>query len=354
MLSAESIAQGTILVVDDLEENRDLLHRRLSRLGYAVRMADNGQSALEATATQQPLDLILLDIMMPGLNGIDVLHRLKASPATQHIPVIMLSSADQIETVVRCIKLGADDFLAKPFNETLLMARIESSLSKKRLRDQESAFLRRLQIEQETSERLLLNILPKPIAERLKQGEKIIADSFADATVLFSDFVNFTHLSSDTPPKELVGNLNEIFSAFDYLCEQQGLEKIKTIGDGYMAVSGVPTPNPDHAEAAAKLALAMQAETAGFAERVKQPFQIRIGLNSGPVVAGVIGARKFAYDLWGDNVNIAKHMEASAPPGGILVAQATYERLRDRHAFQPAQLVRVKGGVEMATYLLTP
>jgi CheY-like chemotaxis protein len=206
--------EGSILVVDDLEENRELLARRLSRLGYSVQAVESGERALETVAAN-PVDLILLDILMPGLDGIEVLRRLKADPTTRHIPVVMLSSADQVDTVVGCIKLGADDFLPKPFNATLLMARIESSLSKKRFRDQETAFVKRLQIEQDTSERLLLNILPQPIAQRLKEGQKTIADSYPDVTVLFSDFVDFTRLSTGISPGVLVGRLNAVFSAFD-------------------------------------------------------------------------------------------------------------------------------------------
>ena len=349
--AVEARKEGVILVVDDLEENRELLSRRLSRLGYSVHLAHSGQHALDFVAANA-VDLVLLDILMPELDGLEVLQRLKANPVTHHIPVIMLSSTDQIDTVVRCIKLGADDFLPKPFNATLLMARIESSLSKKRLRDKESAFLRRLQAEQDTSERLLLNILPKPIAERLKQGEKIIGDSFPEATVLFSDFVGFTQLSTRIGPKDLVGRLNEVFSAFDQLCERHGLEKIKMIGDAYMVVGGVPTPRDDHAEAVAELALAMQAEVARFAARDGQPFRMRIGFNTGPVVAGVIGTKKFAYDLWGDTVNLANRMEAHAPPGGILVTAPTYSRLRHRYSFKPGRVIRVKGKGAVLSYQL--
>jgi adenylate cyclase len=343
--------EGSILVVDDLEQNRELLSRRLTRLGYKVAVVDSGQRALDDVAAH-PVDLILLDILMPGLDGLEVLQRLKTSPHTEHIPVIMLSSADEIDTVVRCITLGADDFLPKPFNATLLMARIESSLSKKRLRDQEAAFLKRLQAEQETSERLLLNILPKPIADRLRQGEKVIADSFAEVTVLFSDFVDFSKASVGIPPRELVGRLNEVFSAFDRLCEHYGLEKIKMIGDGYMAVGGVPTPCANHAQAAADLALAMQQEVPRFAGAQGQPFQMRIGLSTGPVVAGVIGTRKFAYDLWGDTVNMAKRMETHAPPGGILVMPPTYERLRGTYSFAPGRAIQIKGTGDVLTYQL--
>ena len=346
-----SLREGLILIVDDLAENRELLSRRLSRIGYSVQMVDNGQSALQNIELQPP-DLILLDILMPDMDGFEVLRRLKANPFTQHIPIIMLSSADQPETAVRCIELGADDFLPKPFNATLLTARMESCLAKKRLRDQETAFLHRLQTERDISERLLLNILPKEIADRLKLGEKVIADSFAEVTILFSDFVGFTKLASATTPKALVTRLNEIFSAFDDLCQHHGLEKIKMIGDAYMAVAGLPTPRAAHAQAAADLALAMQQEIARLANVHEQPLRMRVGLNSGPVVAGVIGVKKFAYDLWGDAVNLASRMEAHAPSGGILVTAATYERLRDQYLFQPGRVIRVKGKGEVLTYRL--
>lgn len=347
----ETEKEGVILVVDDLEENRELLSRRLSRLGYSVQLAESGRRALEFVAAN-PVDLVLLDILMPELDGFEALQRLKANPTTEHIPVIMLSSADQLDTVVRCIKLGADDFLPKPFNPTLLMARIESSLSKKRLRDKESAFLRRLQAEQDTSERLLLNILPKPIAERLKHGEKVIGDSFPEATVLFSDFVGFTQLATRIAPKDLVAKLNEVFSAFDHLCERHGLEKIKMIGDAYMVVGGVPTPRDDHAEAVAEMALAMQGEVARFAAAEGQPLRMRVGFNTGPVIAGVIGTKKFAYDLWGDTVNLANRMESHAPPGGILVTASTHARLRHSYSFKPGRVIRVKGKGAVLSYQL--
>ncbi len=343
--------QGSILIVDDLDENRELLARRLAKLGYAVQAVASGQQALESIALQAP-ELILLDILMPGLDGFAVLKQLKADAATEHIPVVILSSADQTETAVHCIELGADDFLPKPFNPTLLVARIESSLAKKRLREQETMFLKHLRAERDISERLLLNILPQPIAERLKRGERIIADSFAEVTVLFSDFVGFTKLAASITPNELVGRLNEIFSAFDELCERYGLEKIKMIGDAYMAVGGLPTPRADHARAAADLALAMHIEAARMAVGQEQPFRMRIGLNTGPVVAGVIGARKFAYDLWGDAVNLASRMEQHAPSGGILVTEATYQLLRDEYSFQPGRVIRVKGKGEVLSYRL--
>src|SRR5919202_1406923 len=202
--------QGRVLVVDDNEMNRDLLARRVRRQGHMVTVADDGVTALELMRTE-PFDLVLLDIMMPKMNGYQVLEHLKADPNLRHIPVIVISALDDINSVVECIELGAEDYLAKPFNAVLLAARITNSLEKKRLRDQEQFYLEQLHAEKERSEQLLLNILPKPIVEQLKQGEhNIIADSFAKATVLFADIVDFTRLSTHHSPTEIVILLNKI------------------------------------------------------------------------------------------------------------------------------------------------
>lgn len=209
-----------------------------------------------------------------------------------------------------------------------------------------------LAIEQEKSERLLLNILPEPIAIRLKEGHSNIAEAFAEATILFADLVNFTQLSGQVTPSELVFLLNEIFSGFDSLSEKHNLEKIKTIGDAYMVVGGLPSPRPDHAEAIAEMALDMQQEIMRFNAKYNQSLSIRIGINTGPVVAGVIGTKKFIYDLWGDTVNIASRMESHGLAGEIQVTATTYEHLASKYAFQPRGVIPVKGKGEMVTYLL--
>lgn len=348
--------QGVILVVDDNDMNRDLLRRRLQRQGHVIVMVEDGQSALDILKTQS-FDLILLDIMMPGMNGYQVLEHLKADSTLKHIPVIMISALDDIESVVRCIELGAEDYLFKPFNPTLLKARINACLEKKWLRDQEQAVFKQLQIEQEKSEQLLLNILPLPIANRLKQGERTIADNFEEVTVLFADIVNFTEFSADLSANALVELLNEIFSTFDQLAAQHGLEKIKTIGDAYLAVGGLPTPRTDHAEAIAEMALDMQKAITQFNVLSKTgdtyPLSMRIGINTGPVGAGVIGIKKFTYDIWGDTVNIASRMESLGLPGHIQVTSTTYSRLKTRYRFQERGMIEVKGKGEMQTYFLT-
>ncbi|MBW4656035.1 MAG: response regulator [Kaiparowitsia implicata GSE-PSE-MK54-09C] len=348
--------QGFLLVVDDNEMNRDLLTRRLQRQGHDIVVAEHGKDALEKMR-QHTFDLVLLDIMMPELNGYQVLEYIKQDPDLRHIPVIMISALDDIDSVVRCIELGAEDYLFKPFNPILLKARIGACLEKKHLRDQEQAYLKQLEEEQAKSEKLLLNILPQPIAEQLKQGARTIADNFSDVTVLFADIVNFTELSSNLSPSELVELLNTIFSCFDNLIETHGLEKIKTIGDAYMAVGGVPTPRADHAEAIADLALDMQAAIAAFSSSPQYPYpdrplQLRIGINTGPVGAGVIGIKKFTYDLWGDTVNIASRMESTSLPGCIQVPATTYERLASRYTFETRGHIDVKGKGDMKTYFL--
>jgi class 3 adenylate cyclase len=211
---------------------------------------------------------------------------------------------------------------------------------------------RALQREEERSERLLLNVLPASIATRLKQHEDVIADGFADVTVLFADLVDFTRRSQRGSPQQVVQVLDELFSSFDQLTKRHGLEKIKTIGDAYMVAGGLPEPRPDHAQAVADLALAMQVEVARRSDPSGQPLQARIGIDTGPVVAGVIGTDKFSYDLWGDTVNTASRMESTGVPGCIQVTERTCRRLRDGYRLKRRGLVAVKGKGEMITWFL--
>jgi adenylate cyclase len=204
----------------------------------------------------------------------------------------------------------------------------------------------------EQSESLLLNVLPASIVERLKLRPGLVADRYPDATILFADIVDFTPMSARLTPEGLVRLLDDVNKAFDELIEECGLEKIKTIGDAYMVAGGVPTAREDHAQAVAELALAMQVAIGGFHDDEGRPLRLRIGIASGPVVAGVIGYRKFSYDLWGDTVNTAARMESHGIPGAIHVAPETFEHLKDRYPFTPRGLVEIKGKGLMQTYLL--
>ncbi len=343
--------RGRILVVDDHPTSRLKLTLGLRRQGHTVAEAEHGVAALEALRAE-PFDLVLLDILMPEMDGYEVLARMKSDPALHDVPVIVISAQDELESVVRGIELGAEDYLPKSFEPVLLGARINACLEKKRLRDEQRAFVRELEVERERSERLLLDILPRPIAERLKRGEAVIADHFASVSVLFADIVDFTALASQQPPVETVRLLNDVFSAFDELTERHGLEKIKTIGDAYMAAGGLQTPREDHVPAMAAMALAMRDAAAGFRRSDGAPLQLRIGIHAGPVVAGVIGIRKFIYDLWGDTVNIASRMESQGIAGEIQVTAAVRERLDGTFVVDERGDVDVKGVGPLRKFLL--
>jgi class 3 adenylate cyclase len=211
--------------------------------------------------------------------------------------------------------------------------------------------VRLLEQEREKSERLLLNVLPAPIAERLKESPGTIADGFPDVTVLFADLADSTPHIAHLAPETAVELLNDVFTCFDRLAHEHGLEKIKTIGDAYMVVGGVPEPREDHAQAVVGMALAMQREIGAFRWPDGTPLSLRIGINTGPVVAGVIGTSKFVYDLWGDTVNVASRMESHGTVGEIQVTRSTYQRVRATHPGR-RRIVEVKGKGRMTVYVL--
>lgn len=363
---------GSILIVDDSLNNLSLLERILSRKGYKVGLASSGKLALDSVDLTQP-DLILLDIMMPAMDGYEVCTRLKSNDRTRGIPIIFLSALVEVSNKVKAFNAGGVDYITKPFEPVEVVARVENQLrlrelelqlmEKNKMYRREIAFREEAEIEtrlllettkfqKEKIEELLLNILPKPIADRLQDGQNIIADSFSDVSVLFADLVGFTNFASNKTATETVKVLNQIFSQFDQLSLQHGLEKIKTIGDAYMVVGGLPEPQENHAEAIAQMALDMQAAVASFNAKNNHSFSLRIGINIGGVVAGVIGLTKFSYDLWGDTVNVAHRMESNGIPGEIQVTAAVYERLKDKFAFKMRGAIEIKGKGEMIVYLL--
>lgn len=349
--SSSDAQSSRILIVDDTQATRELLARRLVREGHQIVEAENGRRALEQIAAED-FDLVLLDMMMPEISGYEVLTQLKADVRYRHLPVIVISALDEIDDIVRCIEAGAEDYLPKPFDPVLLRARIGASLEKKRLRDREQKALAELKAEKERSEVLLLNILPKSIISRMNGGETTIADGFQDVTVLFSDIVGFTRMSMRRSASDVVALLNAIFSAVDRLALDYGIEKIKTIGDAYMAVAGLPEPRHDHAQAIARLALAMRDVVGEVSRRHGEDLRIRIGIHTGNIVAGVIGMHKFAYDVWGDTVNTASAMESHGIPNEIQVSHASFLRLSGGFILQPRGAIDIKGKGKMETYLL--
>ena len=336
--------EARILVVDDSPQNIHALLETL-RHDYAVTAAKDGRNALAIAARNPQPSLILLDVIMPDFNGYEVCKELKANPQTANIPIIFVTSLDDAADETKGFELGAVDFITKPISPSIVKARVRSQLEIQRLCED-------LRVAKEQSEGLLLNILPAPIASRLKDDRRDLARSFDDVTILFADLVGFTTLASDLSPEALVTLLDEFFSDLDRLSDQHHLEKIKTIGDAYMVAGGVPIPNADSAASVAAMALAILDSIKAFNQRHDLQLTIRMGMNTGPVVAGVIGHKKFAYDLWGQSVNLANRMESHGEPGRIQVSESTFALLRDRFRFERRGQISVKGCGEVTTYWL--
>lgn len=353
------LAKAQVLLVDDSRTMRAMLKKALGEIGFEnVVEAVDGRDAV-AKMHSASFDLVLLDMEMPVMTGLEVLAAMNLAPDLKGLPVIVISGADQIDMAVQCIEAGAEDYLTKPPNLTLLRARVSTSLEKKRLRDLERLRLLQLQAEKELvererekSDRLLLNILPSAIAGRLKGGEKSIANGHATVTVMFADLCGFTALSRKTTPADLVAMLNQIFTAFDHIVEEHGVEKIKTIGDCYMLVGGIPLHRDDHAAVVAECALDMIAALAALNRESGNELQMRVGIHTGPVVAGVIGKIKFTYDLWGDTVNVASRMESSGQPGRIHLSEQTAEQLQGRYLLEDRGFVECKGLGAVKTFFL--
>jgi adenylate cyclase len=332
--------------------NRYTLQLLLESDGHQrIASASSGTEAI-ALIEKQSFNLVLLDLMMPDLNGDEVLKLIKSDPDKRDIPVVMISADTDAQKVSQCIELGAEDYLSKPFNPTILRARIGAALRRHSLRTLENEYLAKIETEKRHSENLLRNILPTEIVTRLRNGESNIADHFEDASVIFADVVGFGKITARMKAFEIVACLNQLFSEFDKLAEDAGIEKIKTIGDNYMAVCGVPTPRPNHARLAAKFALDVVAATARLRSRLPVPFMIRVGLHSGSVMAGVIGTRKFAYDVWGDTVNIAARMEAASQPNRVLASAVTAKALGSEYLFDGPHKIDTKEGRVLEAFLV--
>ena len=340
----------------------------LKARGYTeILQADSAVRAFEILGMDQPapvsdVDLILMDLNMPEMDGLEAIQRIKGLESLRDIPIIVVTASDDTTDLQASFDAGAMDYLTKPPNPAELTVRVRSALQLKQETDQRKAREaslrkvlaeldqrnRQLDEERGRSENLLLNILPPPIVARLKSGQSVIADGFADATVLFADVVGFTAFSADMVPVELVTLLNELFELLDSTADKFGVEKIKTMGDAYIAVCGVPIPRMDHIEAAANMALDVRD---GLSE-MGNYLHLRMGIHTGPVVAGVIGSKKFTYDLWGDTVNLASRMQSTCGPDEIQVTAEVFNRLRGRYDFIERGMTQVKGKGEMPTYLL--
>ena len=338
---------GRILVIDDDRANREILKRHLARRGHEVRTVASAEAAFRLLE-KSPVDLVLSDVLMPDLNGIELLTRLKTSDAWREIPVIMVSGLREIEAVVRCISAGAEDYLQKPIDPVLLHARVEASLERARLRQREKDFVARIAYERDRADAILHAMLPAPVIRRLRDGEAVIADRIPAATIVFADIVDFTPLVARTEPTALLRRLSALFRAFDDLADRHGVEKIKTIGDAYMAAAGLPEPHPDHA----RIAIAFARDVLQImSQGIGRGLSLRVGVHSGPVIAGLIGRKRFVYDIWGEAVNMASRLESSGQPGHIHISQATLDLLGELDG-EVALETDLKGVGRTRTYII--
>ena len=331
--------ESAILVVDDNEDNRFTLSMRLEACGYSnLVVAENGREALDKMRAQ-PMDLILLDIMMPELDGFGVLEAMKADVALRDIPVLVISAADDIGSVVKCIELGATDFLTKPFNPVLLKARVDKCIEQVRLRAQEVTYHQRIESEKRRADGILATVLPREIVRALKRSDKLQPRLYDDVTVMFCDIVGFTAYSERNPPETVFSELEALVERFEEITRKHGLEKIKTIGDAFMATSGLLSPHDEPVRAAVACGLDMVADGQAFGAGLG----IRIGIDHGPVVAGIMGKTQFQFDVWGDTVNTAARIEGAARPGSVCVSGRAWMHLRHQADGRSLGLVDLKG-----------
>jgi class 3 adenylate cyclase len=330
---------GTLLVVDDNATNRDVLCRWLRRDGHAVAAAPDGQLALDLLRSGA-FDLVLLDVILPGLNGFEVLGRLKADAELRHVPVIMISAFDDTDGVARCIEAGAEDYLPKPFNPALLKARIRAGLEKKRLRDREAFYLERLRQEQRRSDELLHVILPGEVVEELKETNAVRPRRHEGVAVLFADIVGFTAFCDQNEPEEVLPPLQRLMEAWEEVASAGGVQKIKTVGDAFLGAAGLLRPA---AGSPVLPCVRCGLEMIAAARALGVGWDVRVGVHAGPVVAGVIGRRQYLYDLWGDTVNTAARMESHGEPGTVTLSGAAWSQIA--HCARGTSLgpVEVKG-----------
>ncbi|KAF1079920.1 MAG: Adenylate cyclase [Candidatus Rifleibacterium amylolyticum] len=317
-----------ILAVDDSDENLDFISGLLEGK-YTVQTARNGEEALAIAQHLPRPELILLDICMPGMNGFEVCQRLKSNPETSLIPVIFLTSLNQPEDEIKGLAGGAVDFITKPFKPAVVKARVGAHIELVRARQR--------------SESLLANILPQKVIDELKNTGISTPQQYDDVSVLFSDMVNFTSLSATIAPKTLLNELTEIFSAFDDILLKNGAQRIKTIGDAYLGVCGMPEVSQDHAIRLARCGLEFIAFLRQRNAGCVHQWEVRIGINSGPVVAGIVGFTKFQYDVFGDTVNLASRVQTASEPMRVCVSDNTLNLLQGQFNVVDRGEVDLKG-----------
>ncbi|KPP96131.1 MAG: adenylate cyclase, family 3 [Bacteroidetes bacterium HLUCCA01] len=328
------MAGEIILAVDDLPQNLMTIKLGLRKFDYTFHSASNGDEALELLQTLRP-DVILMDIQMPHRDGFSTVQELKKMPEMQDVPVIFLSAMRDVENIVRCFDSGGVDYISKPFRQQELIARIETHLKIKRLKEQ-------VDRERDRMKAILGNILPGSYINELTDGKRPGSQLFENVVVMFTDFKNFTGLSEKLGPEASIEHLNRLFFAFDEIIDYFGLERIKTLGDGYFAVSGINTHTGDAALKSVCAMLKMQEFAIFYDEKTPdEEWKLRIGAHIGPVIAGIVGFQKIAFDVWGSTVNVAARLQSVADTKGIVISDALLSEVYDFVQVEHSQIVNL-------------
>ena len=334
---------ASLLVVEDDEFNIRILNRFLEHDGYQdVKVAGNGREALELVRSM-PFDLVLLDIEMPEMDGLAVLRELKSDMRLRDIPVIMISGIDEVDNVATCIELGAEDFVRKPFNPVLLRARVGACLEKKRLTDQRASFHNQMKAEKKRADELLNVILPADAANELRANGKVTPRRHENVALLFCDIVGFTKFCDEHSPEEVVSHLQALIESFETITDKHEMEKIKTIGDEFMTTAGLLLANLSPLLSAVSCGLDMI-----VAARELEPYwEVRVGVDCGPVVAGIVGRQRYQFDVWGDTVNTAARMASHGNPGTVAMTHDAWLRVQDDCEGRMVGRLDVKGKGEI-------
>ncbi len=350
-------AGAHLLLVDDDEGNREILARMLRGEPWQLQLAASGLEALQAVVTKD-FDLVMLDVLMPGMDGLTVLRRLRLDPRLRDVPVIMLSGVDQTANVLACLEAGAADYVAKPFNPVLLRARIRNALEHRRTVQSERAQTVRLEqaiAELERSrtrqEELIAAMLPSWAVRELRENGAVAPRYSQDVTVVFTDFAGFTSSCAGVTAYELVDALNRYFSAFDDIVGRYGLERLKTVGDAYMCAAGLHDSRPSHPIDAVLAGMEMLEVVARLAAS-RPSWQMRVGLNTGPVVSGIVGNQRLAFDIWGDTVNLAARMVSAGMPGRINLSEKTFQRVKELFHCEARGPLPVKGSLVLEMFFV--
>jgi len=357
MPETPGILKAKILVVDDQPANILLLERMLGGAGYESVSSTLDPRAVCGLHEKSRFDLILLDLQMPDMDGFQVMEALKGIEQGGYLPVLVITA--QPDHKLRALQAGAKDFISKPFDVAEVLMRVHNMLEVRllhleihRKNDELKKLFDQVVAERKVSERLALHVPPDSIAARLQARPDVTADPFGDVTVLIADIVGLAELTPAVSTEQLALLLDEIFTSFDGLAKQRGLKKIKTLGNSYMAAAGVPIPSGDHAAQAVHAALDMLEALGHFNERSHHSLQVRIGIASGAVVAGVIGKRLYLYDVWGEAVNTASRMESHGVAGRVQVSESTRRLLGEPFLLEERGALEVEGKGEVKTWFV--